>query len=161
MKGGCSYGATKNSHLTLADRLKIEKGLNDCLPFRQIAKIISKDPSTISKVIRLNLIVSNKANFGRLINPCIHRDHCEMTQLCFQYYYKNKSRSCRLCKYSCYTVCPSFIEKPPYVCNGCDELAKYPLRKTFMMLLKLSRNMKKKRLLLVKILSSPSKKLIF
>lgn len=130
--------ATNHKHLTFANRLEIEKGLNDHLSFSQIAHSISKDPSTISKEVRLNLIVLNKAGYGHRFNPCIQRDDCSIIQLCSNCIHKNKGRSCRFCKMSCFKFCSDFKEehcpklnKPPYVCNGCNEFLKCPLRKHF------------------------------
>lgn len=128
--------ATKHKHMNLADRCKIEKSLNEHLSFAQIAKSISKDPSTVSKEVRLNLIIINKAGYGHRFNPCIHRDDCSITQLCSSCIHKNKGRFCRFCKMSCFKFCPNFkeehcpkLDKPPYVCNGCEDFLKCPLRK--------------------------------
>lgn len=128
--------ATKNKHLTLSDRFEIEKGLNQHLSFRQIGYSLSKDPSTISKEVRLNLSTLNKASYGYYFNPCIHRSSCTLTQICSNCPYKNKARFCRLCKFSCFKVCPNFVEErclklklPPYVCNACETKLKCSLRK--------------------------------
>lgn len=47
----------KYKHLTLDDRITIQKGLKEGLPFAEIASLIGKDPSTISKEVRGHLIV--------------------------------------------------------------------------------------------------------
>ena len=44
------------NHLTFEQRVEIEKGLTENKSFSQIAKIIDKDPSTVSKEVRLMLI---------------------------------------------------------------------------------------------------------
>ena len=41
-------------HLTLNDRLYIETSLNDGLSFKEISKFLCKDPTTISKEVRLH-----------------------------------------------------------------------------------------------------------
>ncbi len=41
-------------HLTLEDRSYIEQALNQDMTFKEIAKFLSKDPSTISKEIKKN-----------------------------------------------------------------------------------------------------------
>ena len=42
----------KNSHLSLADRIKIQEGIENELTKAQIAKNIKKDPTTVSKEIK-------------------------------------------------------------------------------------------------------------
>ena len=39
-------------HLTLSDRINIEKGLNSSDSFAEIARVIQKDPTTVSKEVR-------------------------------------------------------------------------------------------------------------
>ena len=43
-------------HLTLDDRKFIEDSLNEGLSFKEIAKYLCKDPTTISKEIRLHRV---------------------------------------------------------------------------------------------------------
>ncbi|WP_449457180.1 IS30 family transposase [Streptococcus suis] len=47
----------KHKHLTLSDRTDIQMGIEQGTPFSHIAAKIGKDPSTISKEVRRNLIV--------------------------------------------------------------------------------------------------------
>lgn len=42
----------QNKHLTLDNRIYIEKSLDNNMPFKEIAKYICKDPTTISKEIK-------------------------------------------------------------------------------------------------------------
>ena len=42
-------------HLTLSDRIHIEKELNDNASFKEIAKYLCKDPSTISREVRKHI----------------------------------------------------------------------------------------------------------
>ena len=48
------YIPGNQKHLTLEDRKYIEKSLNAGLTFRYIARYLCKDPTTISKEIRLH-----------------------------------------------------------------------------------------------------------
>ena len=59
----------KNAHLTLSERIIIESSLRDGMSFKQIAREVDKDPSTISKEIRSHFKVVEKDTF----NPCRHR----------------------------------------------------------------------------------------
>ena len=79
----------KNKHLTYDNRLDIEKGISNGKTFRSIGIELDKDPSTISKEIKRNLLYQNtqiitKTLDGKLIKP-----------------------KCTL------------LNKPPYVCNNC------------------------------------------
>lgn len=44
----------KNKHLTFDDRLEIQEGLNKNLTFKEIANLLEKDPTTISKEVKLH-----------------------------------------------------------------------------------------------------------
>ena len=48
---------TKNKHLTLDDRIIIQTELSKSTTFKEIAKILGKDPTTISKEIRKRRII--------------------------------------------------------------------------------------------------------
>jgi len=81
---------SKNKHMNFNDRLEIEGGLAKGLTFREIAKIIGKDPTTVSKEIKRNVTVV-KPNLERFDKNGIS--------------VKNE-------------VCPRLL-KAPYVCNMC------------------------------------------
>lgn len=113
----------KNAHLTLSERIIIESSLRDGMSFKQIAREVDKDPSTISKEIRSHFKVVEKDTF----NHCRHRKDCKhFSDLCNPCKHK-WGKFCRQCN-GCYTRCPDFeelkclkLQKPPYVCNGCKE----------------------------------------
>ena len=121
------YIPGNGSHLTLQDRMYIEEALNEHKSFREIARYLCKDPSTISKEVWNNRIV-NTYHRGSYINPhnfCIHRftckkmNACEKIEICDIY--------CKSC-FRCNKVCSRFekecckqIERAPYVCNGCPK----------------------------------------
>ncbi len=48
------YIPGNQKHLTLDDRKYIEKSLNQGLSFKEVAKYLCKDPTTISKEIRVH-----------------------------------------------------------------------------------------------------------
>lgn len=108
-------------HLTLSDRIFIEAELNIGSNFKSIAENLGKDPSTISKEIRLHrstndpYILHNRHCFD-----CVKYDSCE-----------NANRISKNRYYEYYSLakkCPQFnpfsCERHyhvPYVCNGCDH----------------------------------------
>ena len=130
----------KYKHLTLDDRIAIQKGLKDALSFADIAASVGKDPSTISKEIRGHLIVKETGTRSRPFNPCMGRKMCSVQRKvcakCDQTYsFYNRECYCALCG-KCNEACPDFMEetcktlsKPPYVCNGCKSIRSCTLRK--------------------------------
>ena len=114
-------------HLTLDQRIEIEKGLTENKSFSAIAKLIGKDPSTISKEVRLHAKTKERPDAGYTNPPCINRKNCKHTCLCDE----QCGTLCKICKKQdmrCIDVCPNYrtaecqkLKKPPYVCNGCGK----------------------------------------
>ena len=114
-------------HLRLNDRMFIEKSLNEERSFKDIARYLCKDPTTISKEVKLHRLSDwyHKGSFLNARNFCIHRYHCKKTNAC------NKIILCGIKCTSCPTcnqTCKDFVkercnrlDKAPYVCNGCDK----------------------------------------
>ena len=114
-------------HLRLEDRLFIEKSLNEGRSFKDIARYLCKDPTTISKEVKLHRLSDwyHKGTFYNAHNFCIHRYHCRKSNAC------NKIILCGIKCTSCPTcnqTCKDFVkercnrlDKAPYVCNGCEK----------------------------------------
>ena len=132
----------KYKHLTLDDRIVIQKSLKEGLPFVDIAALISKDPSTVSKEVKAHLTIKETGTRSRGFNPCVRRNTCDRMGLCEErcipegmpWHYEPY---CVMCS-RCITVCPDFVEencktltKPPYVCNACHSIRSCTLRKQF------------------------------
>lgn len=112
-------------HLTLSDRVYIEQEILQGSTFRNIAKVLHKDPSTISKEIRLYAAIPQTAS--PRIPRCTHCKHystCKMSALCKA---SGCHNHCYDCHYNRYAInckdydpfnCPR-LSKPPYVCNNC------------------------------------------
>lgn len=68
-----------HKHLTLSDRQFIEQSLNEQRSFREIARYLCKDPSTISREVWKHRIVNswNRGSFNNPYNFCVHRYHCK------------------------------------------------------------------------------------
>jgi len=103
----------KNKHLSYDERLEIESGLKDNLSFKQIAKNIDRDCTTISKEIKNHIIFKNSGAVGRPFFDCLYRYNCP---------YKKKGKKCipKLCEHYKKESCEK-LKKPPYVCNGCSK----------------------------------------
>ena len=114
-------------HLTYDQRVEIEKGLTNNKTFAEIARTIGKDPSTISKEVRLHSKTKERPDAGYTNPPCIHRKNCEIVCLCDEQC-GIKCKICRRPDFRCIDVCPGYetaecekLKKPPYVCNGCGK----------------------------------------
>lgn len=68
---------TNQKHLTLEDRNYIEQALNHGMTFKEIAKFLSKDPSTISKEIKKHRIRKEPNTFNGCGNICKTDSHAE------------------------------------------------------------------------------------
>ena len=116
-------------HLTLTQRIEIEKSLLAGDSFAAIARKIGKDPSTVSKEIRRHSKIKERKNVDFAPIPCSNRQDCKIKYLCED----NCENLCPQCTKSgirCIDVCPNYeprvcarLEKPPYVCNGCGKRA--------------------------------------
>ena len=86
----------KNKHLSLDDRLIIERELGLGKSFKYIGRLINKDCTTVSKEIKNHYKVKNSGGYGRIFNNCIYRYQCNITSLCTNcHQYTN--RWCRYC----------------------------------------------------------------
>lgn len=103
----------KNKHMTKDDRDIIEEGLKNNKSFKQIGQELGKDCTTISKEVRNNYYVKDTNSRGNHFFDCVYRHECP---------YKEKNRMCYVesCKYYKQETCKK-LDKPPYVCNGCDN----------------------------------------
>ena len=128
-------------HMSLDDRIEIQKGLKDGKTFAEIGAAIGRDGSTISKEVRGHLIIKETGTRSRPYNPCINRRNCLHEgdlcgELCMKAYSWHREKYCCICEMTCFKHCKDFKEeicktlaKPPYVCNGCRELRSCTLKK--------------------------------
>ena len=125
------------SRFTLNDRITIQSALNSRLSFRSIALQLNRHPSSIQREVCRNSIESNTFSYNNGKNRCIHRAYCTNNDLCSGMSLVCKKKRCASCrKVLCNTLCPDFVEihchlldKPPYVCNGCEKKPSCNLRK--------------------------------
>lgn len=71
-------------HLTLEDCIFIQNELNKGTTFKDIARFLCKDPTTISKEVKARRISDwyHKGSFVNKKNFCVHRYHCRKTNAC-------------------------------------------------------------------------------
>lgn len=130
----CKLIPGNQKHLTLDNRIYIEKSLDNNMPFREIAKYICKDPSTISKEVRKHRVLQPRNVFVNF-NRCAYRRHCNLRNICNRSVRcKKQCSSCVECNKHCSSfvedICPT-VSKAPYVCNGCSKRIQCRLDKYF------------------------------
>ena len=104
-----------NKHLSLDDRKKIEEGIEKGLRKFEIAKLVNKSPSTITKEIKKNRKLKPR-NIYNSPDKCIHLKDCKV----------------------CISRCKDYEEEPCYrrdrfvgACNNCPNIRKCKLDKYF------------------------------
>lgn len=120
------------------DRIVIEKGLDVSKSMRTIASELGKDPTTISKEIKLHRILQKHSIFSEKPNRCALAKDCHRKNLCETYLPVCK-RECRRCP-QCHRHCPDFMpfdyhcpltDKAPFVCNACSKKSSCRLDKYY------------------------------
>ena len=123
----------KNAHLVLDERATIEVRIRERASFTEIGRELGKDPSTISKEVRLHSQTVRKDSF----NSCGKRSTCDEYGTACSKCKLQYSKSCKRCpRVKCYEHCKQFevlvcnkLKKPPYVCNGCIQRQSCKLEK--------------------------------
>lgn len=116
----------KGKHLRIEDRIIIEYGLDNNFTLKEIAKRVSKDPTTISKEIKRNRFLRVSKKKENDLQPCQNRKNCTKTNLCTS----RCGKQCKKCKFiNCYRACNEYsikkctkLNRYPYVCNSCSTV---------------------------------------
>lgn len=96
--------SNKGKHLTLEDRIYIENALDEKYSLKEIATKLRKDPTTISKEVKRNRIISSRKGQQELIT-CHNRKDCKRKHICSD----TCNRLCKKCtKLNCYRNCPDY-----------------------------------------------------
>ena len=118
------------------ERLELQKYLKEGHSFKEISRRLDKDPTTISREVRKYSSVITTGYPGQTHNTCKNRKPCNKRRICKE----NCSRSTLYCKHCCFCSanCADYVEEvcwarfhAPYICNGCKEIGKCSLVKTF------------------------------
>ena len=125
-------------HLTLSNRTYIEQELLQKSTFSSIGSVLHKDPSTISKEVK-RYSKTIPARYSYKCNLCKHYKDCDLRskELKCPRYSSHCSFYCKKCyRRTVIDYCPYFlpykcnkINKPPYVCNYCEDYKSCPLDK--------------------------------
>ena len=121
--------------LSYEDGLIIARCLQGNASFGEISKELGKDRTTIAKEVKKYSYDKKTGRPGYPYNPCRFRATCKAKKICGSACSHPSAYKCSLCS-ECSLHCPDFEEevcsvknKPPYVCNGCRNLAKCTLLK--------------------------------
>lgn len=113
----------KGNQLNLSDRIAIESGLCTGKNFKQIAALIHRSTSTVSREVLNNREYIHGSFF--LNNDCKYANRCKKQHLCGDKYCRTLCIHCR--NYDCRNGCDSYrpykcgkLDFPPYVCNHCS-----------------------------------------
>lgn len=110
----------KNKHLTLSDRIIIEKGLNNNSSRKSIADTLGMDKSSICKEIKIHAFYKNFSRSGVSscgTYDCIYIKQCGFNSFCPHTCSKQESISCKR------------KDSSSGVCNGCDKKSSCKLTK--------------------------------
>lgn len=125
-------------HMTMDDRVVIEKGLDQKRSLRSIAAQLGKDPTTISKEIKKHRSFHEHNHFNEPRNKCALAKDCRKKNICGTYAPICK-KMCRLCNH-CNSHCEEFtprsyhcaqLDKAPFVCNACSKKSGCRLDKAY------------------------------
>ena len=116
-------------NLTLEEREIIAESLSKGMSFKEIASLISRHPSTISReVARHKETIRKRYNsfHGTLNITCMHIKDCSVRRLCKTC---TQTKYCKHCiQRDCTKICTNHVPetcsrtaKPPYVCNACNK----------------------------------------
>lgn len=91
---------SNNLHLTLDERNIIEQELNNNNSFRNIAILLDKDPTTISKEVKKRRIKKDGQAIHVSFNSCARKYNCNRRNVC-GFYCNKECRNCKLCNKVC------------------------------------------------------------
>ena len=108
-----------NKHMTLEDRITIEKGLSNDASLKAIALTLNKDKSTILREIKRHVKIQKRNIYGRGKGTydCIHIAECGYNTYCPRPCDKVEKIPCKR------------KDKVSGVCNGCDKFRSCKLDK--------------------------------
>lgn len=134
----CKSIPGNQKHMTLDNRIAIEKGLDQGNSLRSIALQLGKDPTTISKEIKKHRSFQEHSHFNEPKNKCALFKDCKKKNLCgiFAPICKKMCKFCNHCNSHCHEFtprsyhCPK-LDKAPFVCNACSKKSGCRLDKSY------------------------------
>jgi len=99
---------TMSAFFTYEERLTLQKYLKENLSFKEIARNLGKNPSTISREVRKYLSVVATGFPGFPYNACKNRFNWRIKNLCGKDCTRTSAACCKLCP-RCNDNCQNFI----------------------------------------------------
>ena len=120
---------------TYEERLMIAQKLQERASFGSIGAALGKDRTSVAKEIKKYSYDKKSGRPGYPYNPCRYRSSCKEKDICWKECSHPSAYKCSLCS-ECSLHCSRFAEdicsvknRPPYVCNGCQDMPKCTLMK--------------------------------
>lgn len=112
-------------HLSLSDRILIERMIEEDCTFAHMARKLCRSPSSISREVKRHRCFITSARDS--VNDCIYFIKCLHRNLCNTETMYSCYGRCKLCReYDCRKLCQRYtsrhcemLDQPPYVCTGC------------------------------------------
>ena len=118
----CKEIRGNQKHMSLEDRNYIELALGKEMSFKEIAKFLRKDPTTISKEVKKHRVCKPRNTYGAR-NDCIAKQHCTVIHACGNLKCFKRCASCPYCRDHCLIYSSEscrHLAMSPFVCNGCE-----------------------------------------
>lgn len=114
-------------HMTLSERIFIEKSVSQGMPFSEIGRKLNRAATTISREVKNRRAFTERWT-GKTDNDCIYYPMCVIQNLCSKKCNCYYSR-CKLCdEKDCRELCERYtskhcakLDKAPFVCNNCPQ----------------------------------------
>ena len=116
-------------HLTLSERIYIERSLVHDKSFTRIARSLNRSPSTIAREVLKHRAFVDK-DYTSTSKSCIHYYSCLRHRICHTRPTYSCMERCKLCsEHDCSTFCKDYVSRhctkldnAPYVCSACPNL---------------------------------------
>ena len=118
----CKKIRGNQKHMSLEDRNYIEQALGKEMSFKEIAKFLRKDPTTISKEVKKHRVCKPRNTYGAR-NDYIAKQHCTIIHACGNLKCFKRCASCPDCIDHCLIYSSEscrHLRMSPFVCNGCE-----------------------------------------
>ena len=117
-----------SKHLTLSERVLIERYISDSYSFAFIAKRLARSPSTIAREVKRHRCFTGDHRYDD-VNDCLDYRRCLRRNLCDTETRYSCFGRCKTCtEYDCRALCGQYVskhcpllDKPPYICAGCEK----------------------------------------
>ena len=96
-------------HLKKEDRAFMAECLQAGITFKEIGKLLVKDPSTVAKEVKANRVFQSAPSFNNgIVNLCVHRKGCHEAFICPpEDLDPHCCHGCLICRY-CNEICRKF-----------------------------------------------------